>query len=227
MPHITRRTAALAGLALGPVFLAVVALATVLQRDLLAELGWTFTDHGDVPYPSATATGALGFVQTANFVVGGLLAGVFVLGFRRELRGRVAAPVATAALWGYVAAFLLSTFPTDLGTDMPVTWHGWLHAIAFLLLHLSLLVMLPATWLALRSNPDWAGWRVVGPVLLLVFVVAATGLGLPGDTSWYVWLVLLVAFPALMGGHLLQLSRTGAPGPTAEREDMTPVDRPR
>ena len=210
----SRRTAGLAGLVMGPVCLGLVALSTWLQRDYLHSLGWTFEDHGEVPYPSATATGDWAALTVGSFLLAAALAAVLAAGLRPELRGRFARPVATAALGAYVVAFVLLAFPTDVRTETPVTWHGWLHGIGFFLLLLSMLVAYTATGLALRRNDDWCRWWVaVGgwPVLLLLAMF--TGFGLPGDTGWYAFLVTAYGWPALVGLRLLLLHRERAAAP--------------
>ena len=202
----SRRTAGLAGLAMTPLCLGLVALATWLEWDYLHSLGWTFQDHEEVPYPSATATGDWAFLTIASFVAAAGLAAVLVSALRREFASRVPGRVATVALTVYVGSFVLLAFPTDVESETPQTWHGWLHGIGFLTLLLSMLVGYASAGLALRGNDDWRGWRlVVGwwPALLLVTMF--TGFGLPGDTGWYLFLVLAFGWTAVVGLRLTQL----------------------
>ena len=215
----SRRTAGLAGLAMAPVCLGLIAVSTWLQWDYLHSLGWTFEDHAEVPYPSATATGDWAPVTIASFLLGALLAATLVAGLRREFRHRGASRIATPALAVYVASFVLLAFPTDVRTEEPVTWHGWLHVAGFVGLLLSMLVGYAASGAALRGNEDWRGWRaVIGWWPLLLVLTMFTGLGLPGDTGWYLFLVLAFAWPAIVGLRLVRLAagaqnrplRTGA-----------------
>ncbi|HSR22918.1 MAG TPA: hypothetical protein VLW53_05180, partial [Candidatus Eisenbacteria bacterium] len=95
MHLVTRRTAAIAGIVLGPLWLGTVALITWAEYDFLRSLGWTLTQSHDVPYPSATSRGDFGVVQIVNFALAGVLAAVFLVGFRREFRRRIAGGFAT------------------------------------------------------------------------------------------------------------------------------------
>lgn len=225
MSASSRRTAGLAGLAMPPVCLGLVALATWLERDYLRSLGWTFEDHAEVPYPSATATGDWGFLTIASFVAAAAFAAVLVSALRPEFRSRRAGRVATVALTAYVASFALLAFPTDVESETPQTWHGWLHGIGFVALLLSMFVGYASTGLALRGNHDWHGWRLLlggWPVLLLVAMF--TGFGLPGDTGWYLFLVLAFAWPAVAGARLRQLAQDAPPGHRRPAGRTAPAD---
>ena len=207
MSTASRRTAGLAGLAMGPTCLGLIAVSTWLQWDYLHSLGWTFEDHAEVPYPSATATGDWAPLTIGSFLLGAVLAATLVTGLRREFRSRRASRIATVALAVYVASFVLLAFPTDVRTESPVSWHGWLHGFGFIGLLLSMLVGYAAAGAALRGNDDWRGWRAVAgwwPVLLVLAMF--TGFGLPGDTGWYLFLVLAFAWPAIVGLRLVRLA---------------------
>jgi len=207
MPHITRRTSALAGLTLGPLWFTVVIIVTWLEWDFLHSLGWELVDNNEVPYPSATARGDYGFLQMANFAVAGILAAVFAVGFRREFRRKVAGRVATAGFGLFALGMLLNVGQTDLGEE-PVTWHGTMHDIGFVLTLLSMAIAYSASGLALRDNPDWRGWRLLGWTPVLLVAIAFTGFGLPGDLGFYLFLVVGFGWYAVMGAHLLALDRS-------------------
>lgn len=213
MRSISRRTSALAGLVLGPLWLGVVAVMTWLEWDYLHSLGWDFVHHREVNYPSTTATGDWGVLQIVNFAAAGVLAGVFLVGFRREFRHRWAGRVATGGLGVFALAGLFNAFTTDLPGE-PITWHGWLHGFGFLGTMLGMLIGFTASGLALRDNPDWRGWQLMGAVPVLLVVTAFTGLGLPGDTSWYVFLVLGFGWFSVMGLRLHQIAARDEPAPT-------------
>lgn len=206
MNFITRRTAAIAGIVLGPLWLGTVALITWAEYDFLRSLGWTLTQSHDIPYPSATSRGDFGVVQIVNFALAGLLGGIFLVGFRREFRRTVAGRVATFGLGLFTVAGALNACPTDLPGE-PATWHGTAHQIGFMVTMLSILIGFSASGLALRDNPDWRGWRLLGFTPVLLLLIAFTGLGLPGDTSWYVFLVIAFGWFAAMGVRLLQVQR--------------------
>jgi len=206
MPHITRRTSAVAGLLVAPVFVGIIILLTLIERDFLSSLGWSLTGNNEVPYPSAIARGDVGFLQELNFAVTATLAGVFAVGFRREFRRRVAGLVATAGFCLVVVGVLLNLAPTDL-PDEPTTWHGNVHVIGFLITVLGWVIAYSASGLALRGNPAWRGWRLVGwtPVLLVLIFLAA-GL-LPGDVGFCLFILVGFGWYTVMGGRLLALDR--------------------
>lgn len=220
----TRRASGLAGLVLPPVTLGLVATATWLEWDYLHSLGWTFQDHGEVPYPSATGTGDWAAVTIVNFLVSGMLAAMVAAGLRREFRTRVSGAVASGALALLAASLFLLAAPTDIGSDTPVSWHGWLHGVGYLGLLLSMLVGFAATGLALRGNPDWRRWRLaVGGYPVLLLVALLTGFGLPGDTGWYAFLVLAFGWFGVVGFRLTQLAARGdhLPVPDAPSVERT------
>jgi len=206
MPHITRRTAALAGLVVGPLWIAVVIAVTWLEWDFLHSLGWEVVDNHEVPYPSATARGDFGWLQMVNFAVAGILVATFAVGFRREFRRRISGRVATAGFGLFTAGLLLNVGQTDLG-DEPTTWHGAMHDVGFLLTLLSMLIAYSASGLALRDNPAWRGWRLLGWTPVLLVAIAFTGAGLPGDLGFYLFLIVAFGWYTLMGAHLLSVDK--------------------
>jgi hypothetical protein len=206
MPNISRRTSAYAGLLLGPLWIAIVIMVTWLEWDFLRSLGWALVDNHEVPYPSATARGDVGFLQMLNFALLGLLGGIFAVGFRREFRHRISGYVATAGFGLFMAGALLNIAPTDLPGE-PSTWHGVTHDVGFLMVLLSTVIAFSASGLALRGNPDWRRWRLLGWTPVALFAIAATGAGLPGDLGFYLFLVIALGWYAIMGGRLLMLDR--------------------
>ena len=207
MSHITRRTSALAGLTLGPLWIAVVAVVTWLEWDYLHSLGWGLVNNNEVPYPSATARGDYGFLMMANFAVAGILAAVFAVGFRREFRRKISGGVATVGFGLFTLGMLLNVGQTDLGEE-PLTWHGTMHGIGFVMTLLSMAIAFSASGLALRDNPDWRGWRLLGWTPLPMVVIAFTGAGLPGDTGFYLFLAVGFGWYAVMGARMLALDRS-------------------
>lgn len=206
MPHITRRTSGLAGLALAPFWIAIVAAVTALEWDYLHSLGWSLTAENEVNYPSATLRGDFGLVQTLSFAVTGLLGAVFTIGFRREFRHRILGWVATAGLGLFSVGMLLSAVPGDLPGE-PTSWHGTVHDLGFLLFLLSMLVGYSASGLALRGNPAWRGWRLLGLTPSVLIAVAFTNAGLPGDVGFCLFLALGLSWFTMMGGRLLAVDR--------------------
>ena len=209
MASITRRASGLAGVALAPFFVAVLLVVTWIEWDFLHSIGWSPTSENDVNYPSATLRGDIGAVQTANFVITGVLGGIFSTSFRREFRHRLSGWVATAGLSLFSVAMFLSAVPGDLPGEK-TSWHGDVHDFGFLCFLVSMVVGFSASGLALRGNPDWRGWRLFGWAPVVLFVVAITNAGLPGDVGFGLFLVLGLSWYGFMGSHLLALSRTAA-----------------
>ena len=121
----------------GPFFLASVGLNTWASLGYLHSLGWEFVGGDQVPWPSSLARGPYGWAQIATFVVTGVLVVVFAVSLREALPGGRASKLAVALLGLLGVALILAAFPVDvpmLTGGQPETWHGWLHAIAFLLI---------------------------------------------------------------------------------------------
>jgi Protein of unknown function (DUF998) len=214
MPHISRRTSALAGLTLGPLWISVVIVVTWLEWDFLHSLGWGLVDNKEVPYPSATARGDFGLLQMLNFAVTGLLVAIFAVGFRREFRRKISGLVATAGLGLASLGLLLNVCPTDLPGE-PTTWHGTAHGLGFAAFLLSMALTFGASGLALGDNPAWRGWRLLGWTPVLLLLIAFTGAGLPGDVSFYLFLAVGFGWYAAMGAHLFALDRATSNLPVA------------
>ena len=126
-----RTRAALGALAVGPPLWAAVSIVQAATRE-----GFDILRH---PL-SLLATGDLGWLQIANFVVAGVLTVVGASGLRGALRGTpggVWAPrLARGAGIGLVAAGVLvmdpgANFPVGAPADLPlVSWHAFGHMVA-------------------------------------------------------------------------------------------------
>ncbi len=217
MSTITRRTSALAGLAIAPLWIGVTALLTWLEWDYIHSVGWSPTSENEVPYPSVLLRGDLGLVQSANFVVTGVLVAVFALGLRREFTRRVSGWVATVSLAVFSLGTVMNAGTTDLG-DEPSTMSGTIHVAGFALVLVGALVAYSASGLALRGNPAWRRWALLGWWPVLLFVVGFTNLGLPGDLGFCVFVGLVWSWYAFMGGRLLAIDPAGS-----ERPSTTPL----
>ena len=202
MTTVTRRTSAVAGIAIAPLWLGVTALLTWLEWDYIRSVGWGPTTDNEVPYPSVLLRGDYGLVQSANFVVTGVLVAVFALGLRREFTRRISGWVATGGFALFSLGTIMNAGTTDLG-DEPSTLSGTIHVIGFALVLFGALLAYPATGLALRGNPAWRGWRLLGWWPVLLVAVAFTNLGLPGDLGFCVFVGLVWVWYALMSAHLL------------------------
>jgi hypothetical protein len=153
-----RRAGVLAGLLAGPFFLVSVGLNTWASIDYLHQLGWQFVGGEQVPWPSSLARGPYGWAQVATFFVTGLLIVILAVAVRDQLPHRRASSFAVVMLLLLGAALTLAGFRVDtpmLDGGNPATWHGWVHAIAFLLI-IATGVLAPLNMaLAVRGNPSW------------------------------------------------------------------------
>jgi hypothetical protein len=206
MSHLSRRTAGLAGLVIAPLWIGITALVTWFEWDFLESIGWSATSSNEVPYPSAILRGDVGFLQSVNFVVTGVLVAVFAVGLRREFRHRVSGWFATVAFALCSVGVIMNASPTDLPGESS-TWPGYVHDFGFLGVLLGVLVAYPASALALRGNDSWHGWRLLGWWPVLLVAIAFTNLGLPGDLGFLVFVALVWVWFSLMGGHLMAVAR--------------------
>jgi hypothetical protein len=206
MSHITRRTSAIAGLLLAPLWFGVLIIVTWLERDFLSSLGWSLLSNNEVPYPSATARGDFGFLQELNFAAAAALGGTFAAGFRREFRHKITGGVATAGFCLFVIGVLVNIAPTDLPGE-PTTWHGNAHVIGFLITVLGMVIAYSASGLALRGNPAWRHWRLLGWTPVLMVLIFLGGGLLPGDLGFCLFLAVGFGWFTVMGGRLLAVDR--------------------
>lgn len=175
------RIGGLAGLLAGPFFLISVGLNTWASLGYLHQLGWEFVGGEQVPWPSSLARGPYAWAQIATFGITGLAIVAFAVALRDQLPHRRASGVAVVLVALLGVALILAAFRVDtpmLTGGSPATWHGWVHAIAFLLI-IATGVLAPLTMaLALRGD---AGWRpmtiasVAASVLFIVFLVLPWG----------------------------------------------------
>jgi len=206
MDHDPRRIAGLAGLAVAPTYVFFVVLVTALEWDYLHDLGWSVTGEYDLPYPSVLARGDLGVLMMLNFAVVAALIAIFARGFRREFRHRFSGWVATVALGLCVLAALLDIAPTGL-EDEASSWHDTMHAIGFLLIVVASLVAMVSSAFALRGNDDWHGWRWLGWTPGLLAAVVLVSAAIPGEIGLLLFLVIMLSWFSVMGGHLAALPR--------------------
>jgi hypothetical membrane protein len=162
-----RRTALLAGILAGPLFV-TTAVVQILTRD-----GFDLTRH---PI-SLLANGPYGWVQSANFVVAGLLVLVFAYAVAPQLRGgrgRVAGPVLLAVfgaglvIGGAFKADPAMGFPAGAPAGYPdqLSTSSIIHAFAPPLSFLALV----AACLVLARRFAAEGYRVAAVVTVVVAV---------------------------------------------------------
>jgi hypothetical protein len=207
-PHADRaslRLAGTAGTVMLPVFALTVVVLTWLEWDFLHSVGWTVMHEHEVNYPSSLARGDLGFLQSLNFLLLGLFAVVFGQGLRTQFTHRWSGATAVVGFAAVGLSGLFSAFVTDL-PDEPISWHGVLHGIGFVLLMLGSAVTFVASGLALRSAPDWRGFWIYSVVNAPLALAVSVALSPLGQVSFYALVVLLLAWFGVMGLRLRRLA---------------------
>jgi hypothetical protein len=168
------RAGVFAGVLAGPFFLVSVGLNTWASLGYLHQLGWEFVGGEQVPWPSSLARGPYGWAQVATFLITGLLIVTLAVAVRDQLPRRRASGFAVVLLALSGVALILAAFRVDtpmLTGGNPVTWHGWVHGIAFLLI-IATGVLAPLTMaLAVRSDSSWRPIAVVSLAATALFVV--------------------------------------------------------
>lgn len=197
------RIAGTAGIAMLPVFGVVVVLLTWLEWDFLHGTGWTVLHEHKVNYPSALARGNLGLLQSLNFLMLGVFAVIFGQGLRTQFAHRWSGAIATIGLAAVGLSGLFGAFFTDLPGE-PMSWHGELHGIGFLLLMLGSAVTFVASGLALRGAPGWKVYWVYSLLNAPLAIAVSAALSPFGQVSFYGLVTVLLAWFAVLGMRLRQ-----------------------
>jgi hypothetical protein len=197
------RIAGTAGMAMLPVFAITVIVLTWLDWDFLHSTGWTVLDEHRVNYPSALARGDLGLVQSLNFLTLGVLAVIFGHGLRTQFVHRWSGAVATLGLAAVGLSGVFSAFATDLPSE-PVSWHGLLHGVGFLLMLLGCVVSFVAGGLALRGAPGWKGYWVYSLLNTPLAIAVSVALSPLGQVSFYGLVTGLLTWFGVIGMRLRQ-----------------------
>ncbi|HET7272347.1 MAG TPA: DUF998 domain-containing protein [Rubrobacter sp.] len=195
----------------------------------LAE-GATRADYDPLRHPvSSLALGDFGWMQTANFVVTGLLTLAFAAGMRRAFRppkGSVWGPL-LVGVWaiGLIGAGIFVTDPVSgypPGTPAQLSgysWHGALHDLAFSLpgfVALAAACFVFCRRFAVQGERGWAAYSALtGLVFTVAFFLASAGFGQAQDLVDLAGLFQRVAVAAgfgwlsLLAVHSLRSSRAG------------------
>jgi hypothetical protein len=210
MNMVTTRRLALAG-SIGPVlFVAIAIVMTILEWDFLHQLGWRLVQDSTVPYPSSTAMGPYGWLQTLNFIQVGLSVIALAIGFWRTMRPRPRVGIAFVLLAG--VAMLLSMFTTDGSTNTPTTWHGFIHGIAFLLLLFSTLLGAITLAIQLRNNTEWRGvarLAIAVPIVIVVTFFLSGAVHQAGGLIGIISLLVIFGWYELLAVRLLGVTSPG------------------
>ena len=198
-----RRAGVLAGLLAGPFFLVSVGLNTWASIGYLHGLGWQFVGAGRVPSPSSLARGPYGWGQVATFPITGLLIVILAVAVRDRMPRRQASSFAVVLLASLGVALILAGFWVDvpmLSGGSPASWHGWVHAIAFLWIIATGVLTPMAMALAVRGDPGWRPIAIVSVAASALFVVF---LLLPwGNATFLLAIVTLFAWIAAVAARL-------------------------
>jgi len=201
----------LCGVVLGPLFYAVV----VLQ--LLTRSGFDITRH---PL-SLLALGGGGWIQTANFVITGILAIGCAFGLRLRLaggRGNVSVPLLVGAFGlGLITAAVFRADPafgfppgTPNGIQNSLSGSAALHGVGFLLAFGSLMVACFVLAMRFRQagRTRWALYSMVTGATIILVVLA--GMVIPLATSLLFFLAGIIAFGWLAAVSMRFRSGVGA-----------------
>jgi hypothetical protein len=202
---LSTRRLALAGSIAPVLFAGIVIVITVLEWDFLHRLGWHLVQNSSVPYPSSTAMGPYGWLQTLNFIQLGLSIIAIGIGLWRTVAIRVSAGLVILAGVG----MLLLMFTTDGTTDQPTTWHGGIHALAFLLTLFAELLAAVALAIQLRNNAQWRGVArasIAVPVLIVATFFLGGAVQQAGGVIGIVSFLVVLGWYELLGLRLLRLT---------------------
>ncbi|MGP4025391.1 DUF998 domain-containing protein [Actinomadura sp. 3N407] len=187
------------GVAAGPLFVLLI-VAQALTRD----------GHDAARHPlSMLALGEHGWIQTANFLVCGVLVAASAAGLRRVLEpGTMGRTWGTALIAVYGASLVWAgVFRTDPADGFPagtpggaaeVTWHGMLHNLApvGMGLALSAACVVFARRFLREGRPGWTIYSAAAPSAYFVLGFAAFPAGdfrlmLAGGAAIWTWAAVL------------------------------------
>ncbi len=200
------RIAAVAGMVAPVLFAATLLALTSAQYDFMLGIGWRPLGDPAGAWPSGLALGPYGWVQISNFVVSGLLLGIFAAGLHRGVTDGRGSRIGPGLLCLAGIAMALMGFETDpIRRTTPRTLHGWLHDLAFVLFALALLSALFFLWQRLRKDPLW---RNHARNTLATCILAALLLALPG-VAYYLFLAVVLLWIGITGVRLWKRANDG------------------
>lgn len=166
---------------IGPIlFATVVTLLTIFKFDFLLSLGWHPINAPTFDWPSGLALGDFGWIMTATFLLSGLMMAIFASGLRLSLSTQLKTNLPRKSLTFFaalaltlaglaIAGLAFTTDPTIRST--PVTWHGRLHDLSFVVLGLTLMPAMILLGFAFQQDERWK------------------------NLSLYTWVTVALAFP--------------------------------
>jgi Protein of unknown function (DUF998) len=203
---VSTRRLALAGSTGPALFVVIAAVMTVLEWDFLHQLGWHLVQDSSVPYPSATAMGPYGLLQTLNFIQLGLSVIAIAIGLWRTVAG---ARVGAGFVFVAGVAIVFAMFTTDGTTNQPTTWHGWIHSLSFLVHVFASMLGAVALAIQLRNNPEWrpiARASIAVPLVIIAILLLAGAVKQAGGLLGIISFSVLNGWYELLGLRLLSLS---------------------
>src|SRR5690349_16580059 len=117
----------------GPILFAVVVITlTIVEYDFLRGLGWDPIHDPTYDWPSGIALGPYGWIMTLTFILSGLLISLLGYQLKADLKADRYSRIGTTLLFCAGLAMASLSFETDpTRRTIPMTWHGILHDLSF------------------------------------------------------------------------------------------------
>lgn len=108
-------------------------------------------------------------------------------------------------------AMVLLGFKADPRTSgLPQTWHGWIHALAFLVVAIAILAAFFVLWRRLKRDPLWSGhgsYTLISGILCTILLfMSFMDLIIPGQVAFYLFLVVMLAWIEVMAIRLRSIA---------------------
>ena len=168
-------------------------------------------------FVSLLALGPNGWVQTANFLVCGVLVLAFVVGLRRVIAGSPASVAGVIFLGLYALALIIAgIFTTDPGQGYPPgahalsnpTAHGAVHALAGLFVFVTLTIAAISFTTRFARLEGWRGWTIYSGLTAIIvfgfFFVSVAPTGGPAGLFQRVAITVGWVWVAALAGRMLR-----------------------
>jgi len=184
-------------------FAGVVIGLTIAQYDFMRGLGWDPIHAPTLDWPSGLSLGPYGIWMTLTFILSGLLMVTFALALRTMLDEGNAPRIGTLGLLLAGCALTGLAFTTDpTHRTTPITWHGILHDLFFVLLGLFLLVSMLGLGRVFKSDSRWKGF---GSYTYITAACAIPSFALKG-IAFYLFLLAILIWSLAISVKLYLLS---------------------
>jgi hypothetical protein len=183
----------------------VVTTLSIVQYDFMRGLGWDPLYAPTFDWPSGLSLGPYGLWMTLTFIVSGLLMGIFALALRAVLDKGTAPRLGTLGLLLAGCALMGLAFTTDPTLrSTPVTWHGRLHDLSFVLLGVFMLLSMLGLGRAFQNDPHWRGFGVYTYVTATLVIPSFALKGI----AFYLFLGAILTWSVTIAIKLFRLSNT-------------------